>query len=102
MIYTYHKAGKLTDEIGKLITEVVENFDVCKKNGKSKSKSSVDRYLSLVLSYVVTLYLKDMGRKFILCMVCSFTKYMKGVVLNDKTSDALLKSPYCSWYIIWI
>ena len=46
---------------------------------------------------MVTLDLKDMSGKYILWMVCSFTKFMKGVVLKDKTAETIIKTLYISW-----
>ena len=41
MEYAYRNAGKLNSETRKLINEVVENCDICKKNGRSKPRPSV-------------------------------------------------------------
>ena len=48
---------------------------------------------------VVTLDLKQMDDRYKLWMVCSFTKYIKGVVIKDKTAETLLKSLHQSWCI---
>ena len=41
MEYVYRNAGKLDTETRKMIREVVESCEICKKNTRSKSKPSV-------------------------------------------------------------
>ena len=41
MHYAYRNAGKLNEEIRKKIDEIVDKCEMCKKNGRSKSKPTV-------------------------------------------------------------
>ena len=84
--FAYRYAGKLDTETWRLIKEVVENCEICKKNGRSKSRPSVAIPRATDFNSVVTLDLKQFGNTNVLWMVCAFTKLIKGVVLKDKSA----------------
>ena len=41
---------------------------------------------------VVPLYFKVIGYKYVLWMVCGFTKFIKGAVLNSKMPESMIKN----------
>ena len=41
MHYAYRNVGKLDDEVKKMMDNVMDKCEICKKNGSSKSKPSV-------------------------------------------------------------
>ena len=84
MYYAYENAGKLDKDTRKLIDEVIEKCEICKKNSRSKSKPSVAIPRATDFNSIVSIDLKSIGDKYILWMVCSFTKFVKGVVLSNK------------------
>ena len=46
---------------------------------------------------VVTIDLKVVGDKNILWMICGFTKFIRGIVLNDKTPESVIKGLHGAW-----
>ena len=46
---------------------------------------------------IVTFDLKKCGPKQILWMVCSFTRFLKGVVLNNKEGPTIIKALHKDW-----
>ena len=87
MYYVYQNAGKLDEMTKKLIDDMVEKCEIYKKNGHSDSKSSV------------AVDFKVIWDKYVLWMVCGFTKFIRGVVLKSKTPENVIKSFLGSWGI---
>ena len=81
----------------KLIDRVVENCVVCKKNARSKSKPAVAISRATDFNSVVAVDLKMMEDKYILWMVCGFTKFIKGRVISDKNSKSIIKAIHEAW-----
>ena len=46
---------------------------------------------------VVALDLKTVGDKYILWMICTFTKFVKGVVINDKKAETVMNAVHLEW-----
>ena len=63
---------------------------------RSKSKPSVDISSSSDFNTLETLVLKDMCGKYIMWLMCSFTKCVKGVALKDKMTKTVMKTLYNS------
>ena len=84
MYHAFRNAGKLDDRTRKTIDEVVKKCDICKRNIKSKSKLAVAISKATDFNSIVAIDLKEMGNKYILWMVCAFTKFIHGRVLKDK------------------
>ena len=70
---------------------MVENCDICKKNGRSKPGPSVAIPRATDFNSVVAIDLKEFGKEIILWMVCGFTRFIKGIVLKNKSSNSVLK-----------
>merc|ERR1712074_48942 len=97
MFYAFKNAGKLNEVTRKTIEKVVEQCEICKKNSRSKSKPSVAIPRATDFSSIVSIDLKSVGHKYILWMICSFTKFMEGVVIKDKNPDTIIKALHNSW-----
>ena len=97
MYYTYRNTGKLDEETKKLINKVVEKYGVCKEKSKSKSKPSVAIPRASDFNSVVAIDLKSVGDRYILWMVCTFTKFVKGAVINDKHPETGMKALHQMW-----
>ena len=100
MYYAYRNAGKLNRETKKLIDEVVEKCGICKKNLKSKLKPLVAIPRAADFNSVVAIDLKSVGDRYILWMVCTFTKFVKGAVINDKRPETVMKALHKTWCMI--
>ena len=59
------------------------------KNGRSISKPSVAIPRALDFNSIVTLDLKEMGKKYILWMVDAFSRVLLGAVMKDKKADTI-------------
>ena len=97
MVHAYENAGKLDTKINKLIDEVVENCKICKRNSRSKSKPSVAIPRATDFISIVSIDLKSIGDKYILWMVCGFTKFVRGGVLTNKRLETIMKALHGTW-----
>ena len=77
MHYAYRNAGKLNEETRKEIDEVVDKCDICKKNVCSKPKPTAPIPKSTDFKSTVSIGLKIVGDKYLLCMVCTCTRFIK-------------------------
>ena len=46
---------------------------------------------------IVTLDLKEMGEKYILWMVCAFSRILVGVVMKDKKAETIIEKLEMEW-----
>ena len=97
MYSAYESAGKLDKETKKKIDKVVENCMICKKNSRSKPKPSVAIQKAGDFNEILALDLKKVGEKYILWMVCTFTKFVKGVVIKDKKAETVMNALHMEW-----
>ena len=67
------------------------------KNGRSISKPSVTIPRALDFNSIVTLDLKEMGKKYILWMVDAFSRVLLGAVMKDKKAETLLEKLELEW-----
>ena len=97
MLYAYRNAGILTDEGRKVIRKVVANCRVCKKFKKSLGTPKVSLPKALDFNEIVAIDLKQMDKKYILWMICTFTRFIKGVVFNDKELESVISALQNGW-----
>ena len=97
MYYAYRNAGKLTEETKKMIDAVVDKCEISKMNVCSKSKPSVAISRGTDFNSLVAVDLKVVGDKYILWMICGFTKFIRGIVLKDKTLDSVIRGLHGAW-----
>ena len=97
MNYAFENAGKLTNETKKMIKEVVENCMICKKNERSKSKPAVAISRTTDFNSVIAIDLKEIDDKYILWMICSFTRFIKGFVVRSKLPEKIIKGIHEGW-----
>merc|ERR1711905_36468 len=97
MLYAFRNANKLDPETRRNIEKVLEVCEICKKNKRSASKPAVAIPRATDFNSVVSLDLKSMAGKHILWMVCTFTKFIKGAVLKDKTPESIINALHQGW-----
>merc|ERR1712237_112131 len=97
MLYAFQNAGKLDKTTRENIEKVLNDCDICKKNSRSKSKPSVVIPRATDFNSIVSIDLKSIGKKYILWMICTFTKFIKGVVVNDKNPETIIKALHNAW-----
>ena len=97
LLHAYRNAGKLTPEVRKVITNVVENCNVCKKYKRSQRKPKVALTKVTDFNQIVTLDLKQFGDTNVLWIICSFTRFVQGIVLPDKSAEAIVEGLNTAW-----
>ena len=80
MEFAFRNAGRLDASISKMIKEAVEGCNICQKNGRSRSKPLVAIPRATNFNSIVTLDLKEMGKKYILWMVDTFFRILLGEI----------------------
>ena len=97
MHFAYRNAGKLDRATRKVINDIIDNCEICKKSSRSKSKPSVAIPRVVDFNSVIAIDLKSMGKENILWMICSFTKFIKGIVIKNKLPDTVMEGLHKSW-----
>ena len=97
LLHAYRNAGKLTKEMRETIEEVCENCNICKKYKRSQGTPKVALPIVSDFNQIVTLDLKQYGETYVLWMICSFTRFIQGAVLKDKTADSVVESLNTAW-----
>ena len=97
MIHAYRNAGIQTDGARKIIRRVIDNCKVCKKFKRSFGIPKVSLPKSHDFNEVIAIDLKQMGKKFILWMICTFSRFIKGVVINNKEADTVMNALQNGW-----
>ena len=90
MKFAFRNAGRFNAQICKMIKEAVESCHIWQKNGRSRSKPSVAIPRATDFNSIVTLDLKEMGKKYILWMVDVFSRMLAGAVIKDKKAETIL------------
>lgn len=93
----YRNAGKWNTEIRKLINIVVDECKLCRMNKRSSSTPTVALPVAGDFNEILAIDLKVMGDKYILWMVCSFTKFAQGVVIKDKKAETIMNALHLEW-----
>ena len=97
MEFAFRNGGRLDSELSKLIKEVVEGCSICQKNSRSRSKPSVAIPRATDFNSIVTLDLKEMGKKYIIWIVCAFSRLLDGVMLKDKKAETIMEKLEMEW-----
>merc|ERR1712105_210462 len=97
MFYAFQNAGKLNETTRKTIEKVLDDCGICKRYSRAKSKPSVAIPRATDFNSIVSIDLKSVGNKYILWMICTFTKFIKGAVVNDKNPETIIKALHNSW-----
>ena len=89
----------LDDEIKKLIADVVKECPTCRKFTKTKDLPKIGLRKASDINEVVSLDLKEVRNmnKYILFMVCEFSKYIRGEVINNKEPETVIKAIEKNW-----
>ena len=74
-----------------MIKEVIEECNICQKNTRSRSKPSVVIPKASDFNSMVTLDLKEMGKKYISWMVDVFSRMLAGAVIKNNKAEIILE-----------
>ena len=97
LVHAYSNADLLTKELKETIKKVVDQCKVCQKFRKSMPRPSTTLPKCNDFNQIVTLDLKQWGHKYILWMVCSFTRFLKGVVISTKDAKVVVDAVINNW-----
>ena len=90
LLHAYRNAGKLTKKVREFIKTVINRCQVCKKYKKSLPKPKCNLPKVTDFNQIVTIDLKQFGTKYVLWCVCSFTRFIQGAVLPDKSAPSVI------------
>ena len=97
LLYAYRNANRLNDDVRKKIKRVCEDCRVCKKFRKSFGRPKVTIPKEVDFNEVVSLDLKQYGKKNVLWMVCTFTRFLQGKVMKDKEAQSVIDGMNKGW-----
>ena len=97
LIHAYRNANLITPAVVKTIKDVVRRCKICEKMKRSMSKPKIALPKAQDFNQIVTLDLKEMDGKYILWMICSFTRFMLGKVLPNKKAETILEALNSKW-----
>ena len=97
MLYAYRNAGVLTDGGRRVIKRVIDSCKICKKFKRSSGTPKVALPKPVDFNEIVALDLKQMGKRHILWMICTFTRFIKGVVIKDKEAETIIDALQNGW-----
>ena len=97
MLHAYRNAGKLTKKVREFIKIVISRCNVCKKYKKSFPRPKVTLPKVTDFNQVVTIDLKQFDNKYVLWCVCSFTRFIQGTVIPDKSAKTIIKALNETW-----
>ena len=97
LLHAYREANVLDDNVRKLIKKVCENCKICQKFKKSQSKPKVALPKVTDFNQVVTLDLKQFDGKNVLWAVDSFTRFIQGIVINNKKAETVIEALSSVW-----
>ena len=102
MKHIYKEAGKDCKKIREAIKEVLKRCEVCQKNKKSQSIPKLSFMKPSSFNEILTLDLKEKRigsqRRYILWIICGFSRFAKGIALNSKEMTGITKALYHGWF----
>ena len=101
LIHAYKVANLLTPKLKSTIKRVVDDCKICQKFRKSVPRPKTSLPKSTDFNQIVTLDLKEIQGKYILWMVCSFTRFMQGVLLPNKKAETIVKGLNSGWNYLY-
>lgn len=95
--YAFDTAGLLNPTVTKHIDKVIENCKVCIQSRKAPSKP--DKTLPKVSHFneIISMDLKQMGDKYVLWMLDTLTRFIKGTVVKDKKPQTIINALHRKW-----
>ena len=97
LIHAYANADLLPKELKETIKKVVDQCKVCQKFRKSMPRPLTTLPKCNDFNQIITLDLKLWKTVYILWMVCSFTRFIKGVVIPNKEAETVVDAVIKNW-----
>ena len=92
LLHAYKVADLLTPELKTTVNRVVKDCKICQKFKKSVPRPQVTLPKSTDFNQIVTLDLKEISGKYILWIICSFSRFMQGVLTPNKRAETVIKA----------
>ena len=87
----------MSPDLVNIINHVVNDCQVCPKFEWSIARPRVTLPKSTLFNEIVTLDLKDFGSKYIIWMVDSLTRLIKGKLISNKKADTVISAIMDTW-----
>ena len=97
LIISYRNAGIIGPETVKTIRQVVKDFKICQKFGRSMVRPKVALPRATSINEILTLDLKQFGSKYVLWCIDAFTRFVQGKLLNNKRAETIVNAVNESW-----
>ena len=97
MMHALSQAEMVSPNTRRVVKDVISRCKECKKFGKSLPKPKTTLPKVSDTNQIITWDLKDWNGKYIMWMIDSFSRFVKGVVINNKTKETILKVLYYHW-----
>ena len=102
MKHIYKEAGKDSPKVRKAIKEVLKRCEVCQKKKKSQSIPKLSFMKPSSFNEILTLDLKEKKiggqKRYILWVICGFSRFAKGMALKSKEMTDITKALYHGWF----
>ena len=102
MKHIYKDAGYESPEINKTIKEVIKRCETCQKTKKSQSAPKLSFMKASSFNDILTLDLKEKKirgqKRYILWIICAFSRFAKGMALKSKEMSEVTKALYHGWF----
>ena len=97
LIHAYKTADLLTPSLKKTVKRVVDDCKTCQKYKKSVPWPQSTLPKASNFNQIVTLDLKEMDGKYILWIICSFSRFIQGVLIPNKNAETIIKALNETW-----
>ena len=87
----------MSPDVVNMIDCVVNDCRVCQRFKKSVARPKVTLPKTRSFNEVVTLDLKEFGTKYVLWMIESFTRFIKGKLIANKKADTIIQALTDTW-----
>lgn len=101
MIYGYKNAKWFNDKVEKHIERVVKGCNNCLLQKRLPSTPKVTLPKATKLNEVTAIDLKQMGKHYILYVVCTLTRFIQGMVINNKEMTTIVAALHQGWCMRW-
>lgn len=101
MIYGYENAKWFDDRVERDIERVVKNCNSCLLQTRFPCIPKVTLPKTTKSNEVTCIDLKQQGKHHILYVVCSVTKFIQGIVINNKEMTTIVAALHHGWCMEW-
>ena len=97
LILAFRNAGWMSPDIVNMIDRVFNYCCVCQKFKKSVARPRVTLPKVRSFNEIVTLDLKEFGKKYVLWIIDSFTRFIQGKLINNKRANMIILALMDTW-----